>query len=110
VTAADRDGGEVPALAGFSEAQHQRAMSRFAVLRPHLDEGARLAQVAADSGRKGHAQGFTPGQALPPHATGSVPKVCPNAPEQAPTIHAQTTLTPYLTCTNAESTAPAIMN
>jgi hypothetical protein len=73
VTAADRDGGEVPALAGFSEAQHQRAMSRFAVLRPHLDEGARLAQVAADSGRKGHAQGFTLGQALPRMR----PEACP---------------------------------
>lgn len=49
-TVVDRAGGGVSVLAEFSEAQRQRAMARFAVLRPHLDDGVGLVQAAADSG------------------------------------------------------------
>ena len=35
----DQEHAGAPALATFTEAQRQQAMARFAVLRPHLDEG-----------------------------------------------------------------------
>jgi hypothetical protein len=56
-----------------------------------------------------HAGGL-PRSGVAPHATGRVPKVCPNAPEQATTIQAQTTLPPRLTCTNTQNATPGIMN
>ena len=37
-------------LAELSEIQRDRAMARFAVLRPHLEDGAHLAQAARAAG------------------------------------------------------------
>jgi putative transposase len=39
-----------PALAACTEEERQEAMVRFAVLRPHLNEGIPLSEVARDAG------------------------------------------------------------
>ena len=39
-----------PALVDLSEAQRRQAMTRFAVLRPHLEGDAPLARTARDAG------------------------------------------------------------
>jgi hypothetical protein len=39
-----------PALAAFTEEERQQAMVRFAVLRPHINEGVPLSEAARDAG------------------------------------------------------------
>jgi putative transposase len=39
-----------PALAAFTEEERQEAMVRFAVLRPHLNDGISLSEAARDAG------------------------------------------------------------
>jgi putative transposase len=46
----DQEHTMAPALAACTEAQRQQAMARFAVLRPHLDEGVLLSEAARDAG------------------------------------------------------------
>ena len=46
----DQEQDIAPALAAFTEAQHQEAMARFVVLRSHLHEGMPLSEVARTAG------------------------------------------------------------
>jgi len=42
--------GQAPLLTGLSSGQREQAMARFAVLRPHLEDGVPLARAAGEAG------------------------------------------------------------
>jgi putative transposase len=46
----DQEHNREPALAAYTEAERHEAMRRFAVLRPHLNEGVSLPEAARDAG------------------------------------------------------------
>jgi putative transposase len=46
----EKESNSTPALVDLSEAQRRQAMTRFAVLRPHLEGDAPLARTARDAG------------------------------------------------------------
>ena len=50
MTTMDRGGRDAPCLAQLDAPQREQAMARFAVLRPHLEDGVPLARAAGDAG------------------------------------------------------------
>src|SRR4249920_1453341 len=50
VHAMDQEHNREPALAAYTEPERHEAMRRFAVLRPHLNEGVSLPEAARDAG------------------------------------------------------------
>src|SRR5467141_1801500 len=46
----DQEHNRAPALAADTEAERHEAMRRFAVLRPHLNDGVPLSEAACDAG------------------------------------------------------------
>ena len=46
----DQEPNRAPALAACTEEERQEAMARFAVLRPHLNDGVPLSEAACDAG------------------------------------------------------------
>jgi putative transposase len=50
VRAMDQEHNRAPALAADTEEERQEAMRRFAVLRPHLNDGLPLPEAARDAG------------------------------------------------------------
>jgi putative transposase len=50
LNAMDQEQNIAPALASFTEEERQEAMVRFAVLRPHLNDGVPLSEAARDAG------------------------------------------------------------
>ena len=50
MTTMDRDGRDALCLAQLEAPLREQAMARFAVLRPHLEDGVPLARAAGDAG------------------------------------------------------------
>src|SRR5215475_13789017 len=53
VVVIDQEHDGASGLATCTEAQRQQAMARFAILRPHLNEGVLLSEAARDAGLVG---------------------------------------------------------